>query len=390
MRRAIAALGAIVALVAAPAAAQACELSDVGERYEARSALAFTGDDLEIRRTTVVLCDRRSGRERVLRRGRLDPEAASGVGYHGGAAAGRRLVWVEERRWRGRARVVLVEARATDGSVFRRRELARNRDGFEPGELDAVVTAGGTVATFVPAGDQRVVVRRGGRELRELDRGSFGYLGLEDEYTVRWTVISNGLAERRYHDLLPPPRGEAGCPRRGRFQRILLTDAVEVTEAVYSRELTDTRTMRACLRSLGIDRVLAHGEESYGDGVALGLPLLDGDWAAVPRFGLNRYDGCTGVSIASTNLRTGARAPVGLGSGCRSPQAGEPVAITDAGVLGYVDQEDDAWTVSAFAPGGTRLDSGSPGAITGLRAEGSVLRWENAGQPRSAEVQPTP
>ncbi|MCP9489193.1 MAG: hypothetical protein MSC31_04895 [Solirubrobacteraceae bacterium MAG38_C4-C5] len=148
----------------------------------------------------------------------MDRGADSGVTFHSAAAAGRRLVWTEERRWRGRVRAVLVAARATDGSVFRRTELARNETGFGLRELDAVVTPGGTVATFVrvSAGDdsagQRLVLYRGGEEVREVTRGNLAYLGLEDGRTLRWT---DG-ADRVYRDLNPPTRNNAGCPRRER------------------------------------------------------------------------------------------------------------------------------------------------------------------------------
>ncbi|MBA2766576.1 MAG: hypothetical protein H0U33_06325 [Solirubrobacterales bacterium] len=53
--RAFAVIGLTLTALMAPAAAHACEQSDEGERYEARSGLAFSGDDREIRRTTVVL-----------------------------------------------------------------------------------------------------------------------------------------------------------------------------------------------------------------------------------------------------------------------------------------------------------------------------------------------
>jgi len=188
---------------------------------------------------------------------------------------------VEERRWRGRARVVLVEARATDGSVFRRRELARNREGFGAREHQAVVTAGGTVATVVPEADtQRLVLRRGGREVREIERAFIKALGIEDGRTLRW-LASGPTFGRRYLDLAPLPRNDAGCPARERFRRSELTEDVEVTEARYG-ELGETSVLRD-----------------------------------------------------------------------RDP-----------------------------------LDTGPPGAITGLRAEGSLLGWENAGQPRSAEIEP--
>jgi hypothetical protein len=371
----------------APAAAHACEQSDEGERYEARSELAFSGDDREIRRTTVVLCDRRSGRERVLRRGRLDSGTDRGVGYHGAAAAGRRLVWVEERRWRGRARVVLVEARATDGSVFRRRELARNREGFGAREHQAVVTAGGNVATVVSEADtQRLVLRRGGREVREIERAFIKALGIEDGRTLRW-LASGPTFGRRYLDLAPLPRNDAGCPARERFRRSELTEGVEITEARYG-ELGETSVLRACLRDTGRDIVVGEGESSFGDSRSVAVPVIDGDWIAVQRSVYSRYYGCESVSLSPLNLRTGARGPGASIPLCDGLRTDEPAVITPAGVLAWVARREDAWTVRTALRDRDPLDTGPPGAITGLRAEGSLLRWENAGQPCSAEIEP--
>jgi hypothetical protein len=326
----------------------------------------------------------------VLRRGRLDREADEGVMLRGGFAAGRRLVWVEATRSRGRTRVVLVEARATDRSTFRRRELYEGPIRPHPVGLDAVVTPGGTVATLVPVADgAALMLRRGGREVRELDRGDLGYLALEDGLTVRASVVDGVL--RRYYDLRPPPQGDAGCPRRGRFERVLLTDALEVTEAVYSRESTDARTLRACLRSVGEDPVVANGREGLGNGVVFGRPRLDGDWVAVVEFSMTRYEGCVGATIATTNLRTAGPTRTVPGGGRRTPGADEPVAITAAGLLAHVAQDQNTWTVVAFAAEGPiRFDTGPVGSITNLRADGPTLRWENSGQPRSTTVEPAP
>jgi hypothetical protein len=296
----------------------------------------------------------------------------------------RAAVTVEATRSEARTRVVLVEARATDRSTFRRREIYEGPIGPDPVGLDAVVTPGGTAATLVPvAGGAALVLRRGGREVRELDRGDLGYLALEDGVTVRASVV-NGVS-RRYHDLRPPPQGDAGCPRRERFERVLLTDSVEVTQATYPRQMSDSTTVRACLRSVGQDPVVADGSQGYNDGILLGEPLLDGDWVAVPQFHSSRHDGCYTATIATTNLRTGGPSRA-VGGSCRAPRNDEPVAITHAGVLAHVAQDQDAWTVVAFASEGPiRVDTGPPGAITGLRADGPFLRWENGGQPRAAQ-----
>lgn len=350
--------------------------------------MAYSGENREIRRTTVVLCDRRSGRERVVRRGRLDQEAKQGVAYEGASAAGRRLVWVEERWWRGRARAVLVEARATDRLVVRSKELGRRPISTGLGELDVVVTADGTVATFAGDDALRLVVRRGGRELRELDRGAFGYLGLEDGRTVRVTAYVNGIAERRYHDLGPLPRGETGCSRRERFERVLLTDTVEVTEAVYPHGLSYTYTVRACLRATGRDDVVGHGESSFGDSTSVGVPATDGDWIALQRSTQTRYYGCERTSLSTLNLRTGARGPAASVEPCDGLRTDEPAVITPVGVLAWVARRDDAWTIRTALRDNDPLDTGPPGSITNLRAAGSTLRWDNAGQPRSAELEP--
>lgn len=387
--RALAVIGLALTALLAPAVAQACERSDEGQRYEARSSAASSG---QVLRTTVVLCDHRSGRERVLRRGRLDPSADSGVRYQGAAAAGRRLVWVEERHWRGRARAVLVEARATDGSVFRRSELARNPIRVGLGELDAVVTEGGTVATFSPVADsetpvvQRLVLYRGGREIREIDRGDLSYLDIEDIRTLRWVSERSSDAPRHYHDLFAPPRDGAGCPQRERFERILVNGAVEVTEARYGgrREIA---VLRACLRETGQDRVVGQAQTAFGSGTVVGGPRVDGDWIVIFRDDVSRYYGCEFREILTVDLLTGRAGPEG-NTDCESPGTGEPIAITDKGILAHVAQREDVSTVVAFAPETTALDTGPPGSITNLRADGPLLRWENAGQPRSAAVEP--
>ncbi|MCP9489194.1 MAG: hypothetical protein MSC31_04900 [Solirubrobacteraceae bacterium MAG38_C4-C5] len=148
--------------------------------------------------------------------------------------------------------------------------------------------------------------------------------------------------------------------------------------------------MRACLRDTGRDRVVGQASSSFGSGSAVGGPRSDGDWIALYRDGISRYYGCEFTEIETLNLRTDQRgAPFDL-PGCETPRDDEPDAITDTGVLAYVAQKEGRWSVVAFAPGGEQLDTGPPGSITNLRAEGSILRWENAGQPRSAEVEPAP
>lgn len=58
------------------------------------------------------------------------------------------------------------------------------------------------------------------------------------------------------------------------------------------------------------------------------------------------------------------------------------------GVLAWVARRDDAWTIRTALRDNDPLDTGPPGSITNLRAAGSTLRWDNAGQPRSAEIEP--
>jgi hypothetical protein len=142
---------------------------------------------------------------------------------------------------------------------------------------------------------------------------------------------------------------------------------------------------------VGEDPVVANGREGLGNGVVFGRPRLDGDWVAVVEFSMTRYEGCVGATIATTNLRTAGPTRTVPGGGCRTPGADEPVAITAAGLLAHVAQDQNTWTVVAFAAEGPiRFDTGPVGSITNLRADGPTLRWENSGQPRSTTVEPAP
>jgi hypothetical protein len=67
------------------------------------------------------------------------------------------------------------------------------------------------------------------------------------------------------------------------------------------------------------------------------------------------------------------------------PVDGAPLVVTELGVPAWIARDETGSRLVTTAPEATiELDAGRPGAITGLVAEGSVVRRLHDGQPRSA------
>jgi hypothetical protein len=389
--RALAVIGlTLTAIFVAPVASHACERSSEGERYEAEGEGTIRGEIGGAREfhSRIVLCDGRTGRERILRRGTMQTQSGRGLALHGGSAAGGRVVWVEVRGDGRSTRVDLVESRARDGEALRRTRLSSGRAQpyVETARLGAVVRSDFGVVTTVPSDPEpRLVLLRGGKRLREVADDFASNLALEDGRTVRYL---DAASRRHYVDLAPVPRGPFGCPVRARWERVIGDERVHVTDATYgspdaSTGFASVTVVRACLRSTGQDPVVVQTRSSTGDSQSARTLLTAGDWAVVPVLISSRGEACVATRYAPMNLRTGQRAPVSTVNPCDAA-----AVLTDRGALATVQLENGVAILRVRSVVGvlTELDRAAAGAITDLRAEGKTLRWENAGQPRSAEV----
>lgn len=292
------ALGLLLATPAAALAAPApdpCERRAPGPRYEVRTLL-------ERSVVLLVACDHRTGRRRVLARGRWESTNA-GVFQRidGVARSGDRVAWLTVAPAGGGARGLLTTLDLRGG---RRRQVEIGRSPLRrPPRLEAVYTPRAELAYSTwdaeePDGTGTALVFGG----RVIARGRISALRVDDPYTLRWR--DERFWGRQFADVRPPPL-RAGCPvRPGIAERRWYGDVL-VTTKHYPGALT---VVRVCRRGSGHDRVLASiGDmESFGNG--LGLTVLDGGSGLVT-YELrqySRYDGClraTRRTVEATTLR---------------------------------------------------------------------------------------
>jgi hypothetical protein len=348
-------------LAVALAAALACP---------AQPALTTERRGRNVWHTAIVACD--GDRPVVVRRARLSNVDSR---YRGAEitdvwAGGRRFAWAEVRYSGRRSRSVVGVSRLTR-TVHRR---VVHRSGPKYQWLDVVLTTRGELAWAV-AGRVRTA-RIAERRARTLGRG-YGPLGLEDDRTVRWWADEKHV----YADIRPWPG--PGCPRRSRFRTIGENDRVVVSVAEYrQRSLASASSdVRVCVRATGDDPVVAHG----GDPDEFRLGGLAGDWVVLSRR-VNSRSGCEWLRVEV--LRAGTTGRPGTNR-CdeREPDPSEPLAVTESGVPAWiVTTADRSALITTGGHGLIELDAAAPGGLTGLSADGRLVRWVHDGEPRSMDL----
>ena len=389
--RAARVLSLLVAVLAAapPAAADAatCERRADGPALELdHKGTGGRYDEGRIA-TALAVCDRRRGRRTVLARGLLRGGDAGGELIGAGGSWGRRVAFTVLRRRRGREtldlRVVAVGERPR---TVRRLRVARGPFTERLPRLDAAITSGGSIAWVEPGtrnlrAGALVILRRGGRP-RRVRSGPIHGVDVEDGRTLRLDMGGG------YDFIDLDPASQPGCPERERFRPVLQTAAVTVTRADYAANSMDVTRLayRICSSATGRDHAAASliGRGFSADG--LDVAGADAEWVLFTSSSCFR--GCSGevfTARADPDRRL-VQAISGSGSsGFPGPRA--PLAIRhEDGRAAWVTPRDDAVAlVLGRADGRARtLDTGPPSSIAALRFEGTELRWERDGQPRSA------
>jgi hypothetical protein len=385
MRRTLGPAVVALALVAAPAAAPAaCRRAD-GPRYDAR--IVAHVDRHRVTRATLVVCDRRRGRSRVLARAvyRYGPE--HGTSLDDAQAAGRRVAWIAGAFRGGRRTATVTVADARTGRRLRRRTVASWSEQHVRPDLSVALTTRGELAWLGPApGDPRVsqvTLARPGLAPRVIAQGAYLYsLGIEDDRTLRWRGATPLLS---YSDIRA---SGAGCPHRARFKTLALLDGLVATRAVYGDEDDSMDAVRVCDVLTGRDPVVGVGSYTWGSGDETSVIGGHAPWVVLERRGVSRYDGCADDAVAVVNVRAGAGSEASryADAGRCDSERRTSVAVTDAGAAAWVGDLGGEQRIAAVAAGGgiVELDRAPAGSLGALHVEGEAFAWTRDGQARSA------
>jgi hypothetical protein len=257
-------------------------------------------------RTAVVVSDAAGGRRTVARavlRGTTSsPRGRAGRVLTDVATAPERIAW-SELRLRGRsAHAVVTVASAATGRVVARRTTFRVvRDDVGALRSQVAVTSLGELA-WTTARSALLVARPGAAIERVAPYASAP--AIEDDRTLRWRTGS----AMAFRDLRPA--AGPGCPVRSRFAPAGGAGDVVLTRATYGPR-SAVVVVRACAPALGLDPVVAVGEQAgHGDGFGVAaLAAAGGRLLLVTRTD-DRYAPCTGQAVQVADLtRSPAPAP---------------------------------------------------------------------------------
>ena len=335
--------------------------------------------------SALVVCDRRTGRERTLRR--TKGRRGLGTTLEDVSVLRRRVAWIETR-WRSRVPRVIVASTALGATRVALRVVGHRAPRY--GRPGVVVVPGG-LAWLVPTAEDRArlsLLRRG--RVRLLGAGPVDLLGLDDGVTLRWRSDD----AMRFRDLRPPPTLE-GCPVRARFRSVLATPEVVVSAATYGPDEDWTTVLRACARPEARDPVIANDwSGGFGFGSRSKPVAASGRWVALVRTSFSRYLGCDRWRIRVVEAGTGRPSSSAADGACGPSDAAQEMplpdrdafAVTDAGVPVWLLRRPGDWPLRAArtASEPVELDRSGEGGITDLRSDGPRVTWRRDGQPRSA------
>lgn len=377
----LAALVVCVAAAPAQAARDRCTPTTAGAPLSVRIASPQAPDDWY---TTLVACDRRTGRERVLRRAVLRARTKRGRAIVDASVAGRRVAWLESIHGRRRGAAAVYVADGRSGRIVQRRYVLDRaiESAYDPSGV--ALTTRGELAWSVgsSADDMRVVLALPGAAPRELARGLLHGIGLEDDGTLVWRDGRDGQAS---YDL-PGRDFGAGCPKRrsGYAPTGPADGTVVFTADTWADQPFSGQVLRACDAESGVDAIV--GVASFdGD---IGGESIEGvgggnGWAAVVEWSRNRYDQCGLATLRAVRIADRARGRQTSQSGCDPPaQFSERTLVTAAGA--------PVWIARGAVPRLMAVDAErravelDRGDIGDLGTDGGDVVWTNAGEPRRA------
>ena len=335
-------------------------------------AVVYPGP-MRVYRSRVVACAGNRSfvvREALLRR--PSSSLRSGRELTSAWAAGRWIAWAEVRYANGRSTGIVGVNRGRR-TVYRRVVL---RAGPRYQEVSVVITTRGELAW---AAEGRLgMTRVGARRARTIARDVSPPLRLEDDRTVRWWADYDALA---YADLRPWPG--RGCASRTRFRVIAESERLRVTMAQYRiGEYDSASAVRACVRETGADPVIATGRASFR------VAGLVADWVVLTRRVSGR-GACGWLRVEVNAVPSGLAGRPGTMSACdeREPDARQPLTVTASGAPAWiVNSTDRSALLTTVGRDVIELDEARPGGLTGLTADGTVVRWLHDGEPRSMDL----
>lgn len=366
----------LAAGVATPASA--CEKSSKAPRYTAEVGRE-TGPG--IASTSVVRCDRRTGRTRVLRRARLVGETR-GTEIVDVALAGRRLAWVERSLSPKRRTLTLRTADAFRLDIRKRRVLVRGARAATDSAAVVVTSRDDVLYSFGPEGASRLWSWRSGGRI--VSRGPGGAAGafLVDGFSVIG-------ADRRPLDLRPRPRRD-GCPWRPSVRSLASSDQVAINVASSVIEAEESIVWWVCDRDTGREATIHSSftddvDYHFTDAVSVADIVGHHVLLAVTEASGHSYDAPDLWLVDGRSGELTRKVDVG-----EWPSNGNPEAV-------LFEDGSFAW-IAANPVGGMRLvrlarpgsepatlDTGGPG-LTGLAISGRTLTWTNDGVARSYEL----
>jgi hypothetical protein len=308
-------------------------------------------------RTAVVACD--GDRRVVLRRARLE-RGGSGTRVVAVAGAGPWVAWGELHRTRGRVFPTVVRSRIAHG---RARVMYDGLSRARPPRLEVVVSSRGGLAWLV---GRAVYTTRGfGRYTSSAWQTARGPLVLEEDRTVRWREPGGLLGFENLHG--------APCGPRPGYRVVAEDEEMLVTDTVYDGRL---RVIRACGRDDGDDDVIVQARTDD----RLELVGLDDPWAIFTR---TSQDGSCTIESYLPHYDTAIVAPVPCD---RVPAPGGPIAVAVSEMPVWIHES--SALLMAVRGRIIEVDRTAPGGLTGLTAEGFVVRWLHDGRPRSVTFGP--
>lgn len=358
---------AAVGVLMWPGLAAACTRSTAPPRVEASLVQTDAKGDV-----VLLVCERRTGKSRVLRDG-VDSSTSARTVLGRPAVDGWQVIWSEVG---GRRRVQtqrMVDLRRP--TVQRRRVLGPVGDrGIESAELATVRLPDHVLAwTEVTKDDNsgRLMIGRLGRRPRVLVSEGVRTVGVQDGRTIVWSDVSG---RNSYIDMARLPRRD-GCPVRSSFNRVVLTNRLlAVTASTYG-------DYRICWRASGRDEVAVHSaaEVSYSFAAA-------GEHVLIQTLPWNKYQTCDrqlmGVGVFNARLQRPERAHVDLGCARYSP-----VVLAGTGAAAWITTINDVTeALQVLGPDGTvgNLDTGPIGSLGALAATDTAFTWTHDGQPRTS------
>jgi hypothetical protein len=342
---------------------------------------------VEVKTTTLWVCNRRRGRATVLARGRLEiRRQASGIVYARGrrvgamSVAGRFVAWTEvsaDGAALDRSAVVLRLATFPSGTVVRQRVVLRGRGSLESG-VGLVLNRWRDLVWAMPDGS--TVLWRAGRQPSPLRAAEdAGPLRLYDGgRTLVWGEGEHFVDLRR-------PRQRNGCPMRKSFEAVESTSHALVTRArlVLGDDPGDLIVWRTCWRAEHRDHVVFVGYDGWDPSLRDRLVRYAEPWLLLGTEAGGRYSYLAG-KLTLIDVRSGTTTV--MGGDWELPLGAVVLADSSVAWVGNVPAPVPAFVLHLARPGmaAQELDTGS--SLTALSAQGSTLTWLHDGQPRSYVV----